>query len=122
MLNRADEACNMLKEHIENDSVIRIISHNDADGISAAAVIANALAEEDVQFHTTILPRLKEENINQLRSEKYDLFIFSDMGSPFIKEFITNKHDVMFAYHHQMVDYASESNFFHLNPHLFGLN
>ena len=40
----------MLKEHIEKDSVIRLISHNDADGISAAAVIANALKEEDVQF------------------------------------------------------------------------
>ena len=91
LLNKAGEACKMLKEHIENDSVIRLISHNDADGISAAAVIANALKEEDVQFHTTILPRLKEENVNQLRSEKYDLFIFSDMGSPFIKDFNTYK-------------------------------
>ena len=75
----------MLKEHIEKDSVIRLISHNDADGISAAAVIANALAEENVQFHTTIIPRLKAEDVNNLRSEKYDLFIFSDMGSPLSK-------------------------------------
>ena len=79
MLNRAKEASDMLKEHIEKDSVIRIISHNDADGISSAAVIANALAEEGAQVHTTIFPRLKEENVNQLRHEKYDLFIFSDM-------------------------------------------
>ena len=112
----------MLKEHIEKDSVIRLISHNDADGISAAAVIANALAEEDVQFHTTIIPRLKEDIVNQLRSEKYDLFIFSDMGSPFIKEFNTYKHDVIVADHHQVNDTEAESNVVHINPHLFGID
>ena len=112
----------MLKEHIEKDSVIRIISHNDADGISAAAVIANALAEENVQFHTTIIPRLKEDTVNQLRSEKYDLFIFSDMGSPFIKEFNTYKHDVIVADHHQVDDTQSESNVVHVNPHLFEID
>ena len=122
MLNRAGEACNMLKEHIDNDSVIRLISHNDADGISAAAVIANALVEEDVQFHTTIIPRLKEDIVNQLRSEKYDLFIFSDMGSPFIREFNSYKHDVIVADHHQMDEVDTESNVVHLNPHLFGID
>ena len=122
MLNRAGEATDMLKEHIENDTVIRLISHNDADGISAAAVIANALVEEDVQFHTTIIPRLKEDIVNQMRSEKYDLFIFSDMGSPFIKEFNTYKHDVIVADHHQVGDVEAESNVVHLNPHLFGID
>ena len=112
----------MLKEHMENDSVIRLISHNDADGISAAAVIANALAEEDVQFHTSSIPRLKEEDVNHLRSEKYDLFIFTDMGSPFIKEFNTYKHDVIVADHHQVDDTESESNVVHVNPHLFGVD
>ncbi|MCQ2970838.1 RecJ-like exonuclease [Methanobrevibacter gottschalkii] len=122
MLNRASEATDMLKEHIENDDVIRIISHNDADGISSAAVLANALAEEDVQFHTTIIPRLKGDIVNQLRHEKYDLFIFSDMGSPFIKEFNTYKHDVIVADHHQVNDTEAESNVVHLNPHLFGID
>ena len=122
MLNRAGEASNVLREHIENDSVVRIISHNDADGISSAAVIANALKEENVQFHTTIIPRLKEDIVNQLRSEKYDLFIFSDMGSAFVNEFNTYKHDVIIADHHQVNDTEAESNVVHLNPHLFGID
>ncbi|MDO5823190.1 DHH family phosphoesterase [Methanobrevibacter sp.] len=122
MLNRASEASDMLKEHIEKNDVIRIISHNDADGISSAAVIANALAEEDVQFHTTIIPRLKQDIVNQLRHEKYDLFIFSDMGSQFIKEFNSFKHDVIVADHHQINDTEAESNVVHINPHLFGID
>ena len=112
----------MLKEHIENDSVVRIISHNDADGISSAAVIANALAEENVQFHTSCIPRLKEETVNQLRHEKYDLFIFSDMGSSFVEEFNTYKHDVIIADHHQVDGTEAESNVVHINPHLFGID
>ena len=122
MLNRAEEATNVLREHIEKDSVIRIISHNDADGISSAAVIANALAEENVQFHTSCIPRLKEDIVNQLRHEKYDLFIFSDMGSAFVNEFNTYKHDVIIADHHQVNDTESESNVVHINPHLFGID
>ncbi|MER2013342.1 MAG: DHH family phosphoesterase [Methanobrevibacter sp.] len=122
MLNRAEEATNVLKEHVEKDSVIRIISHNDADGISSAAVIANALAEENVQFHTTIIPRLKEDIVNQLRHESYDLFIFSDMGSAFVKEFNTYKKDVIIADHHQIDGTESESNVVHINPHIFGID
>jgi RecJ-like exonuclease len=112
----------MLKEHIENDAVIRIIFHNDADGISAAAVVANALAEENVQFHTTIVPRLKQDMVDQLRSEKYDLFIFSDMGSQFIGDFNTYKHDVIVADHHQFNEVEPESNVVHINPHLFEID
>ena len=112
----------MLKEHIENDSIVRIISHNDADGISAAGVIANALAEEDIQFHCSIIPRLKQEHVNQIKSEKYDLFIFTDMGSPFIKEFNNYNHDVIVADHHQVDDNETDSNLVHINPHLFGID
>ena len=122
MLNRAEEATNVIKDHIEKDSVIRIISHNDADGISSAAVIANALAEENVQFHTTIIPRLKEDIVNQLRHENYDLFIFSDMGSAFVREFNTYKHDVIIADHHQIDGTEAESNVVHINPHIFEID
>ena len=46
LLNRSAEACNMLKKHFEQNHIIRNISHNDADGLSAAGVVANAIKEE----------------------------------------------------------------------------
>ena len=105
-------AKNGFNEWVENNNIIRIISHNDADGISAAAVLANALKEENVQFHTTIVPRLKEDLINQLRHEKHDLVIFSDMGSSFVGELNSFKCDVIIADHHQVSDVEAESRFF----------
>ena len=43
LLNRADEACNLLRLHIEKGHVVRIISHNDADGLTSAGIFANAI-------------------------------------------------------------------------------
>ena len=113
----------MLKKHIENDDVIRLISHNDADGISAAGVIANAIKEEGGQFHTTIGPRLKSDIVRDLAKEKYDLFIFSDMGSACIKQINQSiKSDVIIADHHQPSDVEANDNVVHINPHLFGID
>ncbi|MBX7076441.1 MAG: DHH family phosphoesterase [Methanobacteriaceae archaeon] len=123
MLSRSSSACDMLKKHIENDDVIRLISHNDADGISAAGVIANAIKEEGGQFHTTIVPRLKSDIVRDLAKEKYDLFIFSDMGSACIKQINQSiKSDVIIADHHQPSDVEANDNVVHINPHLFGID
>jgi RecJ-like exonuclease len=112
----------MLKKHIKNDDIIRIVSHNDADGISSASLLANALKEEEVQYHISIVPRLREDFINQLRSEKYNLFIFCDMGSAYIKEFNSFKSDVIVADHHQITEDEPKDNVVHVNPHIFGID
>ena len=83
----------MLKEHIENDNIIRLISHNDADGLSSAGIIANAIKEEGGQFHITIVPRLKADVIRDVAKEKYELYVFSDMGSACIKQLNSLKAD-----------------------------
>ena len=78
LLNKAEEACELLGRHLDQDHVVRIISHNDADGISAAGVMCNAVAKQEGKFHVTIIPRLKDENIAKFLKEKYKLFIFCD--------------------------------------------
>ncbi|MFP4654307.1 MAG: DHH family phosphoesterase [Methanohalobium sp.] len=61
----------------------RVISHNDADGITSAAIICQALLRKNIYYHATIVSRLDEkvvENVNNTTS-KGDLVIFCDMGS-----------------------------------------
>ncbi len=113
----------MLKKHIENGDIIRLISHNDADGITAAGVIANAIKEEGGQFHTTIISRLKTEDIEKLSKENYKLFIFSDMGSACLSKINQLiKADVIIADHHQPSNAEPNDNIVHVNPHLFGID
>ena len=110
LLNRADEACDILAKHIKKDNVIRIISHNDADGLSAAGIIARAISEEGGKFHTTILPRLRPEIVKDLSKEKYGLFIFSDMGSACLNLINRFNADVIIADHHQPNTNQSDTN------------
>lgn len=122
LLNRGCEASDVLEKHIENDNIIRLISHNDADGISAAGIIANAIKEEGGQFHITIVPRLKADVIRDVAKEKYELYVFSDMGSACIKQLNSLKADVIVADHHQPSPHEANDNIVHVNPHLFGID
>lgn len=123
LLNRAEEACNLLKKHLDKDHVVRVISHNDADGISAAGVICNAISLEKGKFHVTIVPRLKADVLDKLSKEKYKLFVFCDMGSGWTERIGQLKGDTIIADHHQTMDSKEEQEtVVHLNPHLFGLD
>ncbi len=123
LLNKAEEACNLLRRHLKQDHVVRIISHNDADGISAAGVMCNAIAKEKGKFHVTIVPRLKDEVLSKFFKEKYKLFVFCDMGSANLKGIRRLKGDVIIADHHQTnPETTIPDNIIHVNPHLYGLD
>ena len=123
LLNKAEEACNLLRRHLKQDHVVRIISHNDADGISAAGVMCNAITKENGKFHVTIVPRLKDEVLSKFFKEKYKLFVFCDMGSANLKGISRLKGDVIIADHHQTnPETTVPDNIIHVNPHLYGLD
>ena len=54
---RGGEASRVLEEHVNEGNIIRVISHNDADGLSAAGVVAKAISSKNGQFHISILSR-----------------------------------------------------------------
>lgn len=122
ILKRGAEASKVLEEHLERGNIIRIISHNDADGLSAAGVVARAISSMNGQFHISILSRLKKEFIKKLSGEKYSLFFFCDMGSAYLEEISRLKGDVIVADHHQPSEFEAGPHVVHINPHLHGLD
>lgn len=128
LLNRADEACNLLRLHIEKQHVVRIISHNDADGLTSAGIFANAIKKAGGKFHITILPRLRDSNVKELNKSRYKLFIFSDMGSGNLESISKLKGDVIIADHHQVPEgvdaeiQVDNKQIIHVNPHIFNID
>ncbi|MGC9517691.1 MAG: DHHA1 domain-containing protein [Methanomicrobiales archaeon] len=124
LLNEAEKAGNLLKEHVDQDDVVRIISHNDSDGLSSAGIICNAITKLNGKFHVTIVPRLREGFIKKLYKEKYNLFFFCDMGSAALDSLKKIKKDVIVADHHQIPADSEEEikNITHINPHLYGID
>jgi len=124
LLNKAKEAENLLKSHVEKDHVVRIISHNDSDGLSSAGIVCNAISKLNGKFHVTIVPRLREGFIKKLSKEKYRLFFFCDMGSAALESLSRIKKDIIVADHHQIPNDGNNDieNIIHVNPHLYEID
>jgi len=54
----------------------RVISHNDADGITSAGLICTALKRAKIPFHATLVGRLDQSLINSIEPP----VVFCDMG------------------------------------------
>ena len=124
---------------VKNRKPIRIISHLDADGISAASILIKALQREDIQHSLSIIQQLDEEFLYKLAAEDSDVYFFTDLGSSFVPRFnlIFSNKEIFVLDHHSLEakenDAASQNikqpsdrdnscNIHHLNPHLFGID
>jgi single-stranded DNA-specific DHH superfamily exonuclease len=107
-----------VSETILKYSNVRVVSHNDTDGITSAAIICHALLRENICYHATIVSRLDEsviEDVNNTISEG-DLVIFCDMGSG-QPDLISNvSEDTVVIDHHNPEGESTAKAL--LNPHL----
>ncbi|MBN1762235.1 MAG: DHH family phosphoesterase [Methanomicrobia archaeon] len=97
----------------------RVISHYDADGITSAGIICNALLRRGIQFHATIVNKLERSFIQDLDES---LIIICDMGtaqSDLLSENL--RKDVVIIDHHAPATsvpafHASSSSSVLINP------
>lgn len=121
-LDSAKQAAKTIVETVENDGLIQVFSHLDADGVAAAGIIGKALLRLDARFRIRITQWI-EDKIFQVISEKPQLIVFSDLGSGYadllgdrLKDF-----KIVILDHHQIVGENSD-NLVHVNPHLHGID
>ena len=96
-----------------------MLTHYDADGISSAGIIANALLRKGIRFQLTLSKSLDAETVNAVgRGSK--CLILADMGSSFLTELEQLGCPVVVLDHHAPV--GGSSKVIHVNPHLFGID
>ncbi len=112
MLKRAEKIGKIIKKSQE----IHIVTHIDADGITAGSIAYQTIKRLDKNCSIEFVKQLDNEVLERLENDNYELVWFTDLGSsisnnyPEINKIITDHHAV-----------AENSNLdFHLNPHLFG--
>jgi len=107
-----------LEDIINCSKEIHIVTHIDADGITAGAIASQTLKRMGKQHSIEFVKQLDKMILERLKNENHELVWFTDLGSsisvdyPEINKIITDHHECP-------VD--SDLNF-HLNPHLFGLD
>ncbi|MCX6663190.1 MAG: DHH family phosphoesterase [Euryarchaeota archaeon] len=112
MIQRANELADIIRKSKD----IHIVTHIDADGITAGAIASETLRRLGKEYSIECIKQLDEVVINKLLTENHELVWFTDLGSgisiqyPEIKKIITD--------HHECPPDSDAS--FHFNPHLFG--
>lgn len=118
LINLAKNAAEKIRKH----SFVRIVSHNDADGLSSAGIMAHALLRAGIQFQLSIVGRLDEAVIGEVNRSvsRGELVIFCDMGSG-QPEFINKvTADVVLLDHHKPVGQSHAKVV--VNAHIVGID
>ncbi len=99
----------------------RVISHHDADGITAAGILCHTLLRLGKRFHATIISQLDRGFADRLNADHNEgvLTVFCDMGSGHPDVITEVAGDVLVIDHHTPTgDLACP----HVNPHLVGID
>ncbi len=123
LLDECEKAAKRILEHAEDRGSFLIISHRDADGLSAAGILGTALLRVDASFRIRIERWMDEKVADEIASEKDFFIIMSDMGGgslDIIKEKIKGK-TLAILDHHQTASVHDES-IVHVNPSLVGID
>ena len=111
-----------LVNSLSPSSRIRVVSHYDADGISAAGIICAAVYAQGYDFHASLMRNPFDKGIKRLAEEQNDVIIFSDMGSGQIESIEKLNSKIIILDHHQFLRSSSSSNIIQINVNACGIN
>ncbi len=115
LLRRASE---LIRKH-RNDQV-ELISHMDADGVCAAALISLALEREHIEHNVRFVRMLYRDVVEQIDPGEFTIFL--DLGSSQLPNLEPWKgREVIICDHHPPSD-GGWPGLIHLNAHLLGMD
>ncbi len=124
---RFDEQLKNAAESFRNTDkkeTVRLISHLDADGISACSIMIKLLNNDNRKYSVSTIQQLNRAVLSQLASEPYNFFIFTDIGSGAIndiKEMLKGK-KVFVLDHHSIEGIDGFEGIVFVNPHTCGID
>ncbi len=103
---------------ITGHDIVRLVSHNDADGLAAAGIMCNALYRRGILFHTTIVSQFDQSAIELMGRTSNCAVVLCDMGGS-QAELASKLKDAIIIDHHKPTGKVEHLQF---NPHLVGID
>ena len=122
-LKTAKRASEVIKRWAKAGNPVTIISHVDADGITAASIMASCFYKLEVPFKARVVPWLDETVVEELASEPEGPMVFTDIGSSYM-EILARKlgtREALVLDHHPPVG-SPPPGWVEVNPHNHGLD
>jgi len=101
---------------------IRVVSHYDADGITAAAILCKALYRAGYDFHVSLMRNPFDKGLERVKKEDNELIILSDMGSGQIETLEQFNCKIIIIDHHQYLKKEVADHVIQINANLCGIN
>ena len=115
-------AVELFLNHVEKGSRIRIVTHNDADGLTSGGILSVVAHRKGAAFRTSSEKKLDEKLLQSLAEENPGLIVFSDFGSGYTDLIAENlSQDVIILDHHLPAEHEA-GNIVHVNPMLHGID
>ncbi len=105
---------------------VLVISHIDADGISAGSIATMTVKRLGVEHRTVFLPKIDADAIDMINNAPEDYVWVCDLGSGYLSEFtrsnliITDHHVPDPKWRKKQTVLDSFADIDHLNPHTYG--
>ena len=98
-----------VKDSIKNRKKIHVTTHIDCDGITSGSIITNGLIRAGARCTVRTTNEFSSNLVQNLRNEKSDLHIITDLGGGFGKEIKENLGDNWFVLdHHEITEEEHE--------------
>lgn len=107
-------------ECIRGHDFIHVFSHNDADGVSAAGILACMLQRLGKEFQVTIVPILNDSVFADMQASLGDCILMSDIGASYIERLEEIDKDIIVLDHH--FTEANSEKLIYANPHHYGID
>jgi len=105
---------------INASAQLRVVSHYDADGLSAAAIMTIALSRAHKRFHLTVRKGLEPGDIEAMAKEGNEAILFLDMGSGQVEALERLDARIAALDHHKPI--RKSKKVVQANPHFYGMD
>ncbi|NPA86475.1 MAG: DHH family phosphoesterase, partial [Candidatus Diapherotrites archaeon] len=87
-------------EKVKEARSVLVVSHYDADGVSAAGVLARGLSATGKDYDVLLLRQLYPETLEELPLGDYDHVIFADLGGRYVDQISRHSGSFLVIDHH----------------------
>lgn len=117
----AAKAASIIKEAAKQKARILLVTHFDADGISAGSITLSAVRRLETPTHLRVIENLSDRSLEELDSIEAEVVVFTDIGSGYLSLISKGlRHrQIVIADHHQALG-DPPTNLYHFNTHLLG--
>lgn len=122
-LNRAAKGADLLRDKASHGSRILLLSHYDADGLSAVGITGSALARMGANFQLRVIKELDPQTLDEALRCEPDFMVLTDIGSGYLKDLAQKlKGREALVIDHHPPSAETPPGMFQVNPHDFGID